>query len=220
MRRSLGIAVAVLAAVSSVGWASAAPKPRPDQSRPPLGANPHPVIWTSTRPKPAAAAPQQSRTCSAAGPRRNDRDRSSDRHGHDAREHHSRVYVYRQAIYVPVYPEYAYGCYQDGMPDDWGCPWTNGGIVVPPPQVGVLPQPPEPEPPQPRGTSERSVALAWKFIGYGDAQFAKRQYAEANNRYRKAASNAPQLADALFREAFALSAMGRSDLQRPLTSAG
>jgi tetratricopeptide (TPR) repeat protein len=54
--------------------------------------------------------------------------------------------------------------------------------------------------------------MAWKFIGYGDALFAKQKYAEANERYRSAARSAPQLGAAWFREGFALAAVGRCDL--------
>lgn len=60
-----------------------------------------------------------------------------------------------------------------------------------------------------RATNAQSKALAWRFIAFGDAQFAQGNYVAANSRYRKAAQTAPQLADAHFRQAFALAAMGR-----------
>ena len=60
-----------------------------------------------------------------------------------------------------------------------------------------------------RSTNSQSTALAWKFIGYGDARFAEQKYLDANDRYRSAARGAPQLADPLFRQGFALLAMGR-----------
>jgi tetratricopeptide (TPR) repeat protein len=61
----------------------------------------------------------------------------------------------------------------------------------------------------PRGSNAQSTALAGRFITFGDAQFAKRNFVEANNRYRTAARTAPQLADAWFRQGLALAAMGR-----------
>jgi tetratricopeptide (TPR) repeat protein len=72
----------------------------------------------------------------------------------------------------------------------------------------AAPEPPQPEPADRRATNAESTALGRKFIGYGDAWFAKGKYLEANARYRDAARSAPQLADAYFRQGFALVAMG------------
>jgi tetratricopeptide (TPR) repeat protein len=83
--------------------------------------------------------------------------------------------------------------------------------VVPPPAVDFTGLP-EDNRSQQRATNAQSVALAQKFIGYGDALFAQGKYADANDRYRTAAESAPQLPDALFRQAFALAATGRYDL--------
>ena len=63
-----------------------------------------------------------------------------------------------------------------------------------------------------RGTNAQSVALAQRYIGYGDALFAKQKYVDANQRYRTAANSAPQLADAWFRQGFTFIAQGRFDL--------
>jgi len=63
-----------------------------------------------------------------------------------------------------------------------------------------------------RGTNQRSIELAWKFIGYGDAYFGNQKYTDANSRYRKASRTAPQLADGWFRQGFSLAAIGRHDL--------
>lgn len=60
-----------------------------------------------------------------------------------------------------------------------------------------------------RGTSPESLTLAGKFIGFGDNNFAAQRYNDANQRYKKAAEIAPGLADAYFRQGFALIAMGR-----------
>jgi hypothetical protein len=70
---------------------------------------------------------------------------------------------------------------------------------------------PPPDKPVERATNAQANALAWRFIGFGDAQFAAEKFADANGRYRKASRAAPQLADTWFRQAFALSAMGRQD---------
>ena len=62
-----------------------------------------------------------------------------------------------------------------------------------------------------RGTNRRSLDLAWRFIGFGDAHFENQKYLDANQRYRKATQVAPQLGDARFRHGFALIALGRYD---------
>ncbi|MDZ7619412.1 MAG: tetratricopeptide repeat protein, partial [Patescibacteria group bacterium] len=80
------------------------------------------------------------------------------------------------------------------------------------PAGDAAPAPPPEDPKPPRGTSQQALNLAWRFIGFGDAHFANQNYAEANERYRKAATASPQLADAYFRQAYALMAMGRYDL--------
>jgi Flp pilus assembly protein TadD len=71
-----------------------------------------------------------------------------------------------------------------------------------------LPPDEEDEPRPQRATGAQSVALGWKFIGYGDARFAKGDFAGAAERYATAARNAPQLADAWMRRGFALAAVG------------
>ena len=57
----------------------------------------------------------------------------------------------------------------------------------------------------------RQDELAAKHIDYGDTLFAKQKYAEANDCYRQAAHNAPQLATAWFRQGLALAALGHCD---------
>ncbi|MHC4176388.1 MAG: tetratricopeptide repeat protein [Planctomycetota bacterium] len=66
--------------------------------------------------------------------------------------------------------------------------------------------------PQLRGTNPQAVALAWKFIGFGDAHFADQKYTDALQRYRKALQAAPQLAEGYFRQGYALAAMARYEL--------
>jgi Tfp pilus assembly protein PilF len=67
----------------------------------------------------------------------------------------------------------------------------------------------EDKPPNQRGTGGESVALARKFIGYGDANFAKQKFSDALQRYKTAEQTAPGVADGFFREGYALLAMGR-----------
>lgn len=64
----------------------------------------------------------------------------------------------------------------------------------------------------PRGSSGSSVAVAKKFLEYGDARFRAKQYAFAYGRYKRAAETAPGLADGFFREGFARIATGQYDL--------
>lgn len=67
--------------------------------------------------------------------------------------------------------------------------------------------PPEAKPP--RGSNRESVALAQRFIGFGDANFGSQRWNEALQRFRKAAEISPGLADAWFRQGYALLALGR-----------
>ena len=199
---------------------------------PPLGNNPHPVIWGGQQRKPASSVARK-HTRRPAG------------HVHHRRPHHgsSRSY-YRSGLRYPyafrVYrydPYYGYPGFYVYPPLYYAYPpplWLSAEALYGPQAVrrfmgaGTLSQPraninvigpPAVEnvgidAPQrnERATNARANARAWKFIGYGDAQFAKQEFVEANQRYRKAAHSAPQLADARFRQGFALSASGRYDL--------
>jgi hypothetical protein len=60
-----------------------------------------------------------------------------------------------------------------------------------------------------RGSGHDSLALAAKFIGFGDAHFHTQRYGDAYQRYRTAIETAPGLAEACFHQAFALVALGR-----------
>jgi Flp pilus assembly protein TadD len=63
--------------------------------------------------------------------------------------------------------------------------------------------------PKVRVANAEATARARQFIEYGDARFQHQQFADAYQRYRKAADSAPNLADAYFRQAFAQAALGR-----------
>jgi tetratricopeptide (TPR) repeat protein len=67
----------------------------------------------------------------------------------------------------------------------------------------------EVKPPHP--AAARAVDSAWKLISFGDSFFGNRKFADALDRYRKAAQSAPQVADAWFRQGFANAAMGHYD---------
>jgi len=65
---------------------------------------------------------------------------------------------------------------------------------------------------RPNGVSPQAANLAWRFIGFGDAQFATGDFLEANVRYRKAVAAAPRMGAPYFRQGYALMASGRWDL--------
>lgn len=67
----------------------------------------------------------------------------------------------------------------------------------------------EVERPKVRTSNAEAVARARQFIGFGDEHFRTQEFSEAYQRYKKAASAAPDLADAFFRQGFSLLAMGR-----------
>jgi len=158
-------------------------------------------------------------------------------HGHHPKHHGYRPGGY---YYRDYYPQYGYPYYPDSFyyysaplyipaeelygpeavkrfmgVDHWFRPQPKVNIIVPPAAGGQHPgaaaAAPEPKADL-RGTGPDSVALAWKFIGYGDAHFSEQRYLDAYQRYRKAARAAPKLADAYFRQGYALAGMGRYDL--------
>jgi tetratricopeptide (TPR) repeat protein len=63
-----------------------------------------------------------------------------------------------------------------------------------------------------RATNAKSMALGWRFIASGDAHFQTQEYAEAYRDYKKAAQAAPGLAEAYWRQAFALVGLANYDL--------
>lgn len=83
-------------------------------------------------------------------------------------------------------------------------------IIVPPNRDGADAN--EPDAVDLRGTNRRALALAWRFIGFGDAQFADQNYADAQQRYRKATQAAPKMAEGYFRQGYAYLAMQRYEL--------
>jgi len=143
-------------------------------------------------------------------------------YGYDSYPYLSPYYYNPPPIFLPAEELYGPLAMQRFMGvDQWFRPQPKVNVVVLPPRdnkvaaagqdKGIAPPAPQKKLPD-RGTSPQSNNLAWKFIGYGDVLFGQQKYAEANDRYRKASRNAPQLADAWFRQGFAMAAIGRYDL--------
>jgi tetratricopeptide (TPR) repeat protein len=195
-----------------------------DGQRQPLGNNPNPVIWGGQS-KPATPPKQP--------PPKQPPPKKPPEHGDHDGPHRDRprVYYYLGGYYSQggdtlVYdPCYVYNYAYPYLPpvyapaDDLFGPRAlqrfMGGDDAPQPQPAARDQrpadPPEPKKGADRATNPRATALAQRFIGFGDALFTKQEYADANSRYRKATQSAPQLAEAWFRQGFALSAIGRYD---------
>jgi tetratricopeptide (TPR) repeat protein len=219
---------AILTAFFCAAWASAEPRHPPDRHPPPGGNHQRPPqangqvphLANQNRPHQADHRPDQ-------GPN----------HGHRSiggylsilDRHYAYVPFYGGDCYLNpyFYPPSYYGGY---VPPAFltGDPWL--GAMAMPGAFGIDPRlananvfarprlndrdvdDAEPRKSADRSTNAQAVVLALKFIGYGDALFVQQKYAEANDRYRKAATSAPQLADPWFRQGFALAATGRYEL--------
>ncbi len=125
-----------------------------------------------------------------------------------------RGYYYPGPVFLPAETLYGPEAMKRFMGvDHWFRRGSNVNVIVTPNQDN---EPAEnaagPQHLPQRAPDQRATLLAWKFIGYGDAHFGNQKYAGANQRYRKATGAAPQLADAWFRQAFALAAMDRHEL--------
>ena len=62
---------------------------------------------------------------------------------------------------------------------------------------------------EPRASTADQKTKAERYIGLGDANFAKQKYFLAVERYKSAAQMAPDLAEPYFRQAYALVALGQ-----------
>jgi Tetratricopeptide repeat len=78
-------------------------------------------------------------------------------------------------------------------------------------QAGPAPAPERPSAPKPKTSHAQQKARAGRFIGFGDANFAKQNYNSAVERYKTAMEIAPDVAESYFRQAFAQVAMGQYD---------
>ncbi len=216
-----GGTVAVLATIV-IGAATAADKTADAQkSRPPLGNNPHPVVSGGKTAKPSSNSPPSSTT---KNPGNTDHREAGRSHGSGGCLPSGYIIGYEPYYYGYVYPyaypplylpaEELYG--PQAVQRFWGIgdqfP-TNTGTDIPATRMRRDDDADKPEPKKTveRATNAQSTALARRFIAFGDAQFAEQSFGDANMRYRKAAEVAPSLADPLFRQAFALAALGRYD---------
>lgn len=84
-----------------------------------------------------------------------------------------------------------------------------GPQSAPPGRAAAEKKAPEPVP---RGANPETRGLAWRFITFGDLHFSNEKFGEAYQRYRKAAEIVPELADAYFRQGFALVGAGRYEM--------
>jgi len=109
---------------------------------------------------------------------------------------------YPPPIYLPAETLYGPEAVKRFMGGGWmSAPAANRRIIV------IRRDNDEDEEPAQRARNPRSVELAWRFIGFGDAHFANRKYADAYQRYRRAAEAAPTVAAAYFRQGYALVAL-------------
>jgi len=139
------------------------------------------------------------------------------RGGHDRHHHHHDSYWYDPLwlvypvpywyYYPPVLipPETIYG--PEAVKRFLGM--DSGPQVAPPARPPAEKKAPEPVP---RSANPETRALAWRFITFGDLHFSNERFGEAYQRYRKAAEIIPELADAYFRQGFALVGAGRYEL--------
>ncbi len=81
-------------------------------------------------------------------------------------------------------------------------------VVQPPEKAEPQPEPAAEAPPGKPRVNDRVEAAAQRFLQFGDAHFAAQRFADAYRRYKRAAEVAPRLADAWFRQGFALVALG------------
>lgn len=130
--------------------------------------------------------------------------------------YHGRYYL--PPLYLPAEELYGPQAVKRFMGwDDRSRPQRNVTVILPPggaaggggrDRAGAAAQ----NGPALRDPNGKALAEAWKYIGYGDAHFGNQKYNDSYLRYRKAARFAPQLADAYFRQGWALMALGRYDL--------
>jgi tetratricopeptide (TPR) repeat protein len=119
-------------------------------------------------------------------------------------------YYYPAPIFVPAGALYGPGPILNMM--GVGNGGGGGGVAMSPaaaeraaPRVAARPAAKEQ---RAKPDNDSATAAAQRYIGVGDTSFAKGKYTDANDRYRRAVRTAPQLADAWFRQGFALAGMG------------
>jgi tetratricopeptide (TPR) repeat protein len=196
----------VLVSLGITSTAAAQLQSKPGRS---LGDNPNPVIWGAP---PAKPAPQPPPPKKQDPPQRN-RQQCGNSRFHNNNYYPNINYTYYNDpgyIYSYAYPPAYYYASADNLYGPAAIQRFMGADnPAPPAPDAKVPEAPMPKNAVERGSNAQANALAGRFIGFGDAQFARQNFVEANSRYRTAARTAPQLADAWFRQGFALSAMGR-----------
>lgn len=234
MRDTLFVAYAVLIGVAVFGDAAMGQQ----AGRYPLGENPNPVVpgmkgRPTPKPKPPAPPPAKQPPPPPVKHKDNHKDRDSHHDSHRSgcvssyswfQDYYSYpgTYTYQPyCVYTYPYPAFYYA--PEGM---FGPMGTMRFMGIDGSHSGELsdnaprnnnadlwndPDDTEPKNSVERASNARANALAWRFIGYGDARFAEQKYLDANVRYRKASQAAPQVADVWFRQGFTLSALGRYD---------
>jgi hypothetical protein len=115
--------------------------------------------------------------------------------------------------FVPFLPTYHIFGYTVFVP-----PPTLVNVVPPapanPPVAANNPAPPAdppPEPAAPKTTNPEHKARAGRYLGFGDAAFAKQKYLGALERYKTATLIAPDVAESYFRQGFAQAALAHYD---------
>ncbi len=111
--------------------------------------------------------------------------------------------------YTPAFPSYS-PVFLSFAPAAAWVPRDNNNVNNAAP--ARHPQPADAAPaakPKLRTTNPQSKAKAGKFIAYGDANFGKQKYLSAVERYKTAAQIAPDMAEAYFRQGYALIAMSQ-----------
>ena len=154
------------------------------------------------------------------------RDRGRPGHGHHHHHHGGGPWIgypwvwgtpYYPGIYYPSASIYGYNVgfgYNLGLPAQF----DPNPVVVPQNNAannvannGAANRPaPAPVPADAlRTTNPEQRARAGRFLGFGDAQFAKQKYLAAVGRYKTAIETAPDLADGYLRQGFAHVALGQ-----------
>ena len=177
----LALVVVCVAAVWT-GVAAAAHRDTQQNVRPTLGNNPHPIMMGGQQRRPAPRPCGRHGLhvpCPPRGHRQHPRQAQQAHADHDHHDDHRRD-NHRNRVYVVGWP-YADLC-------GYG-PYYGSGYATPYyyPQVVPLPaadfdEPSDADLATERATNAQSIARGQKFIGYGDALFAKGKYAEANVR--------------------------------------
>ena len=191
---------------------------KPQPNGPPIGTNPNPITWggQSNKPAPSATQPANNSSGNVASSTYPVFEGVPYRYATGTLIYNpfTGQYQYYPSGYgsygypaVYVSPDVSYGpqAAQRFTSADTRSRWKNDGDGAPLRRDDEMS---EPKKTSERDAGSQSNSLAWKFIGFGDARFAEQKYLDANDRYRSAARSAPQLAEPLFREGFAMIALG------------